>query len=204
MEETLKDKEQILKQLNDIHSCLIVSEKAVPYSKYTLFLWGGVSVLLFLSFEFIFLYFNLFYAILYVVCVVFISQVIEYYATIRENNKYDVSGMTIEQNFIRVVYSGSILFSIILTFIFVSNLLGHYSYPVWVFMLSFSNIIIGFILNNSAFKLVGSINIFMSIIMFAMFSFSDIAYYDLAIYIKYLSAIGMGLSFFYVASKSHT
>ena len=139
----LENKKKIFKQLEDIHNYIVNDENIIPYNRNRLFLWGFISASMFLGFEFI-LHFSFFYAIFYIVGLSILSSLFGIYFTKKDNIKYELYSFTNNQKFIDINYLIIIIFAIILTYIFVLNNLGYYSYPIWVFLIGFGHINSGF------------------------------------------------------------
>ena len=159
----MSEKEAVLEQLNQIESSLIDNERFMPFNYRVLIMWGFISAILILSFEDVAKLYSVWIAVSYIGIVTTIGFVIEVYFTKKENKKYDIKKFTKLQKFIETNYTFSIIFSMALTYIFVSNDLGVYSYLAWMFMFGYADFITSFVVNCKKMSAVGLINITASI-----------------------------------------
>ncbi len=191
----MSDKEEVLNQLNDIHSSLVDQEKFVPYNYDVLIMWGVISAILFLTFDVV-AKLSIWYSVTYIGVVLAIGFLVEIYFIKKENIKYDLEVFTKTQTFIETIFTFSIIFSIVLTYIFISNSLDIYGYLAWIFLLGFAVYVTGFILNNSKFALVGIINISVSLAIFVFsFIFDPVLF---ASYVKYVAVLFSSGGFIYL------
>lgn len=191
----MSKKEEVLNQLNQIHSSLMDNEKFIPFNYGVLIMWGVISAILILTFDNISI-FGVWYGIAYIGGVVILGFFVERYFTKKENKKYDLKEFTLLQKFVETNYTFCIIFAIVLTYIFVSNSVGVYSYLSWMFLIGYADFVTGFVLNNKRFTAVGLLNISASIAIITItFIFSPLV---IALYIKYISAIFVGGGLIYL------
>jgi hypothetical protein len=175
------------------------SERFMPYNYNMLILWGIVSSILFLTFEGV-AKISIIYAVIYITFIFLLFFTIEKYFTSKENEKYDLNKSTKIQKFVESVYTFAVFFAIFLTYIFVTNDMLFYSYIVWIFLIGFSDYIIGFILNNIYFTIVGMINM---VLVFAILTLSFVFGIELfEQYIKYIAVLFSSFGCIYLGIKS--
>ncbi len=195
-----KQKEKVLNQLHNIHSSLIDKEKFVPYNYNVLVMWGVISAILFLTFETV-AKIDIWYSMGYIGIVIGVSFLVEMYFIKKENLKYDLEKFTKAQTFIETVYTFSVIFAILLTYILISSSLEVYAYLSWIFLLGFANFIAGFVLNNKKFTTVGIISISVAFAIFTIsFLLSPLYFADNIKFISVLFSSG-GLIYLGISVK---
>ena len=191
----MSEKEEVLSQLNSIHSTLVDNEKFLPYNYNVLIMWGFLSAFLFLAFGQV-ATLGIWYSAGMIAVTIALGFIIEMYFTKKENIKYDIEELTKLQKFIEINYTFSVLFATLLTVIFVSNSIGAYAYISWMFLLGFSNYITGFILNKKRFTVVGLLSITSSVALITIsFIFDPSLLNDIA---KYMAVLLISGGFIYI------
>jgi magnesium-transporting ATPase (P-type) len=195
MENIMDTKQEAIEQLNEIHSSLVDKQKFMPYNYNVLILWGVISGFLFLTFESV-SSIGIWYGVGLITFTILIGFLIEIYFIKKENKKYELEKFTKLQTFIETNYTFSTFFSTILTFVFISNQLGIYTYLSWMFMLGFSTFICGFVMNNKKFTLIALINIALALaIMTLSVVFTPLFFEP---FIKYIATLFIGGGFIYL------
>ncbi len=159
-----KGKQKVLSQLDNIHNVLCDKQNIIPYGHTTIFIWAVISAILFLGFEPT-SNISLTYAMVGIVLISLLGLAWSRYESKKENTKYDLFTLTHSQKFIYINNALFVGLGIVLSYIFVKYQIGYFCYPIWVFLIGFLILNIGFIINNKQFKIIAFSNILISILL---------------------------------------
>lgn len=149
-------KEEALEQLQQIHSTLTDS-KFIPYDYRMMYLWGAVSIVLFLFTGYLFTL-SLLWGFVLFVGILTLAGLIETYFIKKANKKYDIEKCTDKQQFIGTSYNFSMVFAILLMYLFISKDMMGYIIPTWMLLLGIATYSTGFTANNIKMAWVGIVN----------------------------------------------
>jgi len=161
----MENKEEVLKQLNEIKGALADSSKFVPYNGNMLIIWGVLGGLM-LYFSPVFFYSSVTSGVIFLTVGFLAGFLLELYLTRKENEKYQLEQFTAIQKGIEYSYTIAILFALIFTAIFFQANTKSLIYPMWIFAISFPGFITGFLVNHKAFKVVSVLTLLVSLSMF--------------------------------------
>lgn len=191
----MESKTEVLKQLEDIHSSLVDSEKFMPYNFNAIIMWGVISILLFLFASYMFEQ-SMYLGIAFLIIMLSGGGIVEYFLTKKENIKYDIQNFTKIQKFIETVFTFNVIFGILISIILVQNELVSYIYLIWVFLIGVAGYIVGFTINSKIFLNHGKVSAILSLVLFA---FSLI--FDLTLLNQAFAIISLGFGYIYLGIK---
>ena len=191
----MESKEDILKQLDEIHSSLLDSEKFMPYNFNVIIMWGVVSILLFLFASYMFEQ-SIYIGITFLITMLSGGGAVEYFLTKKENKKYDIQNFTKIQKFIEKVFTLNMIFGILISIVLVQNELVSYIYLIWVFLIGVAGYIVGFTINSKIFLKHGTISAIMSLVLFAFNILFDFSMLNQA-----FAVISLGFGYIYLGIK---
>lgn len=161
------DKEEAIKQLNEIHISLVDSKKFRPYNYDALIVWGFITVIILVFLKY-FYDAGLMYGTLFLSFALIIGSVIEYMLVINENKKYDIDKPTALQNFIFTIFIFSMIFGVIATILLVQHDEIAYCPILWMYIIGLPKFITGFCIHSQSLKLFGKINMIVAFVFFCI------------------------------------
>lgn len=136
---------------------------------------------------------SILYAILFVIVMIAISYMIEFFITA----KYDDSQYTsYKQTMIRYIDFPIVIFIVIIVLIFNKHNAYYYIYPVVLCLVSFSMLITGFILDELSFQHYSIFNLIISLFMFGGFLYFGEDAFNYTE--KYIALVSYSMSFAYM------
>jgi hypothetical protein len=187
--------EDVLKQLDDIHSSLVESERFMPYNYNVVIMWGVSSIIMILFTQTIF-EMSILYGVIFLIFILGIGWIAEYIMTKQENQKYDIDRYTKIQKFTESIFTFSVIFGILISLLLAKNMLISYIYLVWVFLLSLSGYLAGFVVNSKLFLRHSQYSMSISFILFILTLF-----FDIAIFNQIFALLSIGVGYIFIGIK---
>ena len=187
--------QDVLKQLDDIHSSLVESEKFMPYNYSVVIMWGVASIVMILFTQTLF-EMNIAYGVIFLVSILGLGWIAEYLMTQKENDKYEIDRYTKIQKFTESLFTFNVIFGILLSFILAEYGLVDYIYLVWVFLLTLSGYLAGFVLNSKLFLVHSKYSMVISLILFVLTLF-----FNITIFNQIFALLSLGFGYIYIGIR---
>ena len=163
----LEEKEEVLRQINDIKNHLVDKQAFFPYNYKATYVWALVALIL------TFIMIPLYESSVFLgtaVTFVFIAAgfVTEGIMTQKVNRSYDIEECTLRQRFIMKNFLMLSLFGIVLSMVLAEAGLYIVVFLIWLFLCSVGYFAIGFVLNIKKFSQMAGFNILSSVLLLAI------------------------------------
>jgi O-antigen/teichoic acid export membrane protein len=160
----MSEKDEALKHLSEIKSALIDKDSFFPYNYNALIVWGIIGIVMTIFIASIYKS-SVMWGSLFSLVMMSIGFIIEGFMTKRVNEDYDIEDCTKRQKFIMVMFTVLSIFAIAFSALLAQNHLIILIYVLWIFLIGFGDLAVGFVLNIEIFKLVSYLNMSVAILL---------------------------------------
>jgi hypothetical protein len=169
----MSEKEEVLRQINEIKSHLVDKETFFPYNFNACHVWSVITVVLTLAMMPMYQY-SIVLGTTLTSLLIILGFMIEGSLTKKENESYDIEDCTKRQQFIMQNFIMLSLFGIVL-----SAVLAHYQlyvgiFLIWLFLIALGQFSVGFVLNIREFSRMAMFNMSMALILLALGSYFNL------------------------------
>ncbi|HFD13714.1 MAG TPA: hypothetical protein ENJ34_00260 [Epsilonproteobacteria bacterium] len=170
--EVCTEKEEALRQINEIKNHLVDKQTFFPYNYNATFIWSAIAFVL--TFSMVPMYERgVAEGTVFLFVFISVGFINEGFLTKRINESYDIQECTRRQQFIMKNFMMLSLFLIILSAVFASYKLYVPMFLSWLFLISLGYFAVGFVLNITRFTQMARFNIFASILLLSIGFLSD-------------------------------
>ncbi len=194
------DKEEALKQINQLKESMVDNRKFVPYDPNALIMWGVVTSILFIFTQEILERFGTLMGSLFLASFIALASFIEHNMTKKINKRYEIEALTKKQKFIESIYIFHSLFAILMTAVLVKANAMNLIYVVWIFVIGFTSYTAGHIMNQKSFTYHGIVSalIAFGILYLIYFTPNGLQDIGLSLLFRALSVIFLGGGFIWL------
>lgn len=166
------NKEDALKQINEIKNHLVDKQTFFPYNYNATYVWSIIALIL--TFVMVPMYeVSVLQGTAVMFILITVGFITEGVMTKKVNKSYDIEDCTRRQEFIMKNFFMLSLFLIIMSAILASYKLYIPIYLSWVFLVSFGYFAVGFVLNIERFTQMAKFNMFASILLLVIGFFNN-------------------------------
>jgi len=159
-----EEKEEALRQINEIKSHLVDKQTFFPYNYKATYIWAVIATLL--TFIMIPMYeASVLQGTIVTFIFITIGFITEGFLTKKVNESYDIEDCTHRQQFIMKSFLMLSVFGIILSMVLASYKLYAPIFLLWLFLCSVGYFSVGFVLNIKRFSQVAQFNIFAATVL---------------------------------------
>jgi hypothetical protein len=162
-----EEKEEALRQINEIKSHLVDKQAFFPYNYYATYVWAFIALVM--TFSMIPLYeHSILLGTVFAFLLISIGFATEGFLTKRVNKDYDIEDCTARQQFIMQTFMMLSFFVIAVSAILASYRLYVPMFLTWLFLVSLGYFSVGFVLNIHRFTQMARFNMMAAILLMAM------------------------------------
>ena len=163
----LNEKEEALRQINEIKNHLVDKQTFFPYNYNATYIWSAIALVL--TFSMVHMYERgVAEGTVFLFVFISVGFINEGFLTKKINASYDIQECTRRQQFIMKNFMMLSLFLIILSAVFASYRLYVPIFLSWLFLVSLGYFAVGFVLNIARFTQMARFNIFSAILLLSI------------------------------------